>query len=36
MVAEGVLAESAGALRARWAAEVKSLLADCGLAAPND
>jgi ring-1,2-phenylacetyl-CoA epoxidase subunit PaaC len=36
LVADGILAESADGLRARWISEAKSLLADCKLAAPHD
>ncbi len=36
LTADGTLAESAEALRARWAADVNSLLADCKLAVPDD
>jgi ring-1,2-phenylacetyl-CoA epoxidase subunit PaaC len=35
LVADGILAESAGGLRARWSVEAKSLLADCKLAVPH-
>ncbi len=35
-VAEGILSESAESLRARWAAEIKPLLADYGLAVNHE
>jgi ring-1,2-phenylacetyl-CoA epoxidase subunit PaaC len=35
LTADGTLVESAEALHARWAADVRLVLADCGLAAPN-
>ncbi len=36
LVAEGILAESAADLRARWIVETKALLTDCQLAVPHD
>jgi ring-1,2-phenylacetyl-CoA epoxidase subunit PaaC len=36
LVADGILAESAEGLRARWIVEAESLLADCQLAVPRD